>query len=267
MNEEAYYKAWKTEVKNQQGFASPSELAILGGKLCSNVNPAFIFIAGYQAAIRATFTEVNSLKWLAFAASEDRSEGERKPSVTIENNGLYGVKTWIAASKFVEQLVLKVGKGPSAAYVAVKASDNKVSISHKPTSRFLPDLSQGEAQFNGASFSTLHDLSRVPSFADCEPYYIYLALLSGLSNYKPATQDSFAPAPFMDKASQLLKEHGGSMNQLAKLDQAVQHLLASPDLEASGLINQWGSDARLFSMYSKGIQTKYGELASSPNNE
>ena len=259
MNEEAYFKAWKAAVKKQKSAVNPSELAMLGGKLCLNANPAFIFIAGYQAAIRATFADVDSLKWLAFAASEDRGDGERKPGVTIKNHCLYGVKTWIAASKFVQQLVLKIGKGPSAKYVKVDLPITEVSIFHKPTPTFLPELSQGEAEFNGASFSELQDLSRVPMFADCEPYYIYLALLSALSNYQTSTDTSGATRQFTEKAGQLLKEHRGAMKQLAKLDQAVQHLLSSPAFEASGLLSHWGSDARLFSMYSKGIQARYGE--------
>ena len=259
MTEAEYFKAWKAEVKAHQGIAEPSELAVIGGKLCLNVNPAFIFIAGYQAAIRATFTEVENHNWLAFAASEDRSEGERKPGVTIKGGGLYGVKTWIAASKLVEELVLKVGKGPSAKYVKVNTSDTQVSISHKPAPRFLPDLSQGEAQFNGAKFSTLHDLSRVPMFADCEPYYIYIALLSALSKYQSTSDASAESTRLAEKASQLLEEHSDTLNQLAKLDLAVQQLLSSTDLAASGLSSQWGSDAKLFSMYSKGIQARHGE--------
>jgi hypothetical protein len=196
---------------------------------------------------------------LAYAASEDRSEGARKPGVTIEDGCLYGVKTWVAASTFVEELILKVGRGPSAKYVTVNASDSKISLFHKPTPRFLPELSQGEAEFNGASFSTLSDLSRVPMFADCEPYYIYVALLSALSNYHPASDTSRAPTQLAKKASQLLTKYTGSLEQLAQLDQAVQHLLASPEFEASDLTSQWGSDARLFSMYSKGVQTRHGE--------
>jgi hypothetical protein len=265
MNEAEYFKAWKAEVNKHKVLADPTELAMIGGKLCLNANPSFIFIAGYQAAIRATFTELDSAtevknhNWLAYAASEDRSEGERKPGVTIQDGCLYGVKTWVAASKFVEELILKVGRGPSAKYVTVNASDSEISLSHKSAPRFLPDLSQGEAAFNGASFSTLSDLSRVPMFADCEPYYIYVALLSALSNYHPASDTSTAPTQLAKKASQLLTKYTDSLEQLAQLDQAVQQLLASPEFEASGLASQWGSDARLFSMYSKGVQTRHGE--------
>ena len=259
MNEAGYFKAWKAKANKHKVLADPKELAMIGGKLCLNATPSFIFIAGYQAAIRATFTEVKNHNLLAYAASEDRSDGERKPGVTIENDCLYGVKTWVAASKFVEQLILKVGRGPSAKYVTVNVSASEISLSHKPTPRFLPELSQGEAEFNGASFSTLSDLSRVPMFADCEPYYIYVALLSALSNYHAASDTSAASTQLAEKARELLKQHNGSVEQLTQLDRAVQNLLLSPEFEASGLISQWGSDARLFSMYSKGVQARHGE--------
>ncbi len=256
MTEEEFFNAWQSHFETN---ADPADLAISAGRLCTPPEPAFIFTAGYQAAIRATFTEIVSNQWFAYAASEDRSEGQRKPGVTIESDHLYGVKTWVAASKYVGELIVKVGSGEKSRFVKVSAHAPGVNITHKPAPRFLPKLSQGEAEFNGAEFAELQDLSLISGFADCESYYIYLALLASLSNYGSSANDDSAPPAFSQRANVILQTHKGSRHNLGKLDKAVQALLTSSEPDIVSLLSACGDDAKLFSMYSKGIQVRHGE--------
>jgi len=257
MNEQDYFNAWMSGANNQQNLADPTRLAIAGGCLCRTLEPAFIFTAGYQAAVRATFPDIVSDGWLAYAASEDRSDSNRKPGVTIDNHQLFGFKTWIAASRYVEAMILKVGRGADAQYVSVNALDSEVSITHKPTPGFLPALSQGEAEFSGAKYMQINDLSRVPEFADCEPYYIYLALLAALSEQPYARKEPLTGESIAEQARRILSQNQGSLEQLVTLDKDVQQLLSSAPFKTSGLLSTWGVDARLFSMYSKGLQARH----------
>jgi len=256
MDEQAYFTAWKSRFNEPHKIVEPTDLALWGGRLCATLEPAFIFCAGYQAAIRATFPELDSDGWLAYAASEDRSEQNPKPGVTVRANQLYGFKTWIAASRFVEDLVLKVGRGIDAQYVSVHSTNAGVTITHNPTPGFLPKLSQGIAEFKGANFSAINDLTRVPGFADSEPYFIYIALLSALSEHASAVADKSSGEIIAAEARKILQAHGDASAKLLELDSDVQKLLASSPFETSGLLSTWGSDARLFSMYSQGIRTR-----------
>ena len=265
MTEEDYFTAWQEAVERHSGAIDPVDLAILGGSLSHGTStkpePAFIFIAGYQAAIRATFPEIVTNSWLAYAASEDRSEGKRKPGVTIKNDGLYGFKTWIAASKAVGKLIVKVGSGSESRYVLVSASPSKTTITHKESPRFLSQLSQGEAEFTGTEFTDLLDLTLVAKFADCEPYFIYVALLASLEAFGASSLASTSDQNIAGHAKKILQDHKGSINNLSALDNEVQTLLKSSEFEATGLLSNWGNDAKLFSMYSQGIQKRYTELS------
>ena len=257
MTEEEYFTAWQTTFKDQPEITEPANLAISAGRLSTNPDPALIFIAGYQAAIRATFKEFTSNHWLAYAASEDRSETNRKPAVTISNGRLHGFKTWIAASKLVGELIVKVGSGAEARYVRVSASTTGVNITHKPASRFLPKLSQGQAEFDGAEFKELQDLSLISGFADRESYYIYLAFLSALSTQNHSSKNLSDSSSLAKRANLILQTHKGTLNNLAKLDTSIQALLHSSNPEMTDLKSAWGDDGKLFMMYSKGIQARH----------
>ncbi len=257
MKEEEFYSAWQARFKDQPILIEPANLAISGGRLSGRPDPALIFIAGYQAAIRATFTEFISHHWLAYAASEDRSERDRKPAVTISDGRLYGFKTWIAASKLVGELIVKVGSGDGARYVRVSTNATGVNMTHRAPSRFLPKLSQGLTEFDGVEYTELQDLSLISRFADCESYYIYLALLSALSTYSASADNTAIRSNLSQRANLILQTHKGTLNNLAKLDKAVQALLDSQNPEIAELQSTWGDDAKLFSMYSKGIQARH----------
>ena len=91
MNEQDYYALWQQTVT----ATDPFTMAQQGGSAAAE--PATIFIAGYQAAIRATFPELRDQLWYSFAVSEDRSETSTRPGVTLDTRRITGFKTWIAA--------------------------------------------------------------------------------------------------------------------------------------------------------------------------
>jgi hypothetical protein len=132
-----------------------------------------------------------------------------------------------------------------------------VNITHKPASRFLPKLSQGQAEFDGAEFKELQDLRLISGFADRESYYIYLAFLSALSTQNHSSKNLSDSSSLAKRANLILQTHKGTLNNLAKLDTSIQALLHSSNPEMTDLKSAWGDDGKLFMMYSKGIQARH----------
>ena len=249
MTESEYYALWTAASKKSS--EDPASLAILGGSLTNEA--AFIFIAGYQAAIRATFPELcqqyestsKKLGWLAYAASEDRNPENPKPGVSINNDKLSGFKTWIATSACVDQLVVKIGTGADAKYVLVEHPTPGLVITHKKNVRFLKLMSQGIAEFEAACFVPLTDLSLVKQFGWNEPYYIYLALLGSIQANLP---------DYKVIVDRLIGEVLTGCLTLPELDLEIQTLLIQLEQQDITLGSHWLHDKKLFSMYSAGIQ-------------
>lgn len=257
MNESKYYEQWVSASQNT--LDNPRALAIQTGKI--SPNPAFVFIAGYQAAIRATFAELKQGGWIAYAASEDRSSESPKPGVTHRDGCLFGFKTWVAASKQINTLVVKVGRGPEAFYAHLNnllASPNEDALDKRPEGltittktdpRFLPDISQGIVEFDQTPFKMIADVSRVKQFGTYEPYYIYVSFLASLIAHQPKLSET---------ANEVLNAHPNS-ESLAEMDLAVQGLIEKLNAENWGYAlagDNWEIDQRLYTMYSPMIQKK-----------
>ena len=257
MNESQYYEQWVSA--SLDCLDKPRELAIQTGKI--SCNPAYVFIAGYQAAIRATFSELKQHGWIAYAASEDRSKESPKPGVTNHNGCLFGFKTWVAAADQINTLVVKVGQGPNAFYaeldhlLASQTDDtldkrpNGLTLTMKQDQRFLPDMSQGIVEFNNTPFKKIDDVSRVKQFGSYEPYYIYVAFLASLNAHR---------TDMAQTANDILASHPNADN-LPDMDLAVQNLIDRLNKENIGHAlagDQWEIDQRLYTMYSPLIQKK-----------
>ena len=244
-SETTYYRHWMEAVQTQPDILNdPASLALLGGSLTTE--PAFIFIAGYQAAIRAAFPEIRHTGWVAYAASEDRDEVNPKPGVRLRNNRLYGFKTWLAMSRCVDQIIVRVNMD-TPKYVLTNPSA-AILIRHREDVGFLGEMSQGIAEFVDAPFDELTDLTLVRRFSVYEPYYIYLAFLSSLAANGVLASD----APTCSLVTELIEQHQASSANLIQLDSVIQKIL--PTLPEMG--RNWSRDQTLFSLYSKGIQAR-----------
>lgn len=243
MGEAEFYQQWQELTE-----AKPFDLAIAAGRLAES--PGLIFLAGYQACIQATFPELDRGRWHTFAVSEDRSPNSERPGVTFADGKVSGFKTWIAGVNSVDGLVLKVGSGAEARYGVVEAKAEGVTLTEKPKPTdnpgFLPDMSQGVAEFRQATFTELNDASGVKNFQRFEPYYIYLAFLARLGSLN---NELAGPA------NQVLE---GQKNQqdLVQLDRDVSVLMTTMAESGLRLGTNWDMDHRLFTMYSKGIQAQ-----------
>ncbi len=235
MIDKDFYPLWQREVVSTRPF----DMAVEAGRVAEN--PGLIFIAGYQAAIRATFPGLEAKRWYSFAVSEDRSADSSRPGVTLEKMRVSGWKTWIAAVDCVDALVLKVGSGRGAQYGVVEVSDPGVELTTKPHPAFLPTMSQGAAQFTDARFSPLTDCDRVARFREFEPAFIYVALLARLTTLE---------LPLSEQAQAILDVQATELD-FSQLDLSIQDVLTQMTESGVELGDNWQTDRRLFTMYSR----------------
>ena len=179
LDEAAYLQAW---LQHAAVATSPLSMALAGGACADRL--AWVFVAGYQAALRSVFPALGAEGWACFAVTEDRS-GEFS-GVDWQSHDdqvvVTGHKSWIAASQHVQQLVVKAGKGDRACYVLLRRDDPGVALSSRDAPGFLPDLSQGFAALDCQVDATrVLDDGRVEQFRWREPLYIYSAFLAWLA--------------------------------------------------------------------------------------
>ena len=131
--ETAYLQLWIQKVSQQQ---DPALMAVHGGMLADRM--AWVFVAGYQAALRRTFPDQALPRWAALAVSEDRRNDPPLPGVDYQlNDGEFvisGHKTWVAAVNSVEHLVIKAGIGARALYFNLPRTTEGLEFSSRAAS-------------------------------------------------------------------------------------------------------------------------------------
>jgi hypothetical protein len=254
-NEAACYQAWQT-----MGFASmaPTEMALRAGLMADR--PAWVFIAGYQAAVRTVFPELKTDGWAAFAATENNDEANHYPGTTLcHADGkilLSGQKSWVAQSRQVDQIVVTINSTdiPSQS-VLVDRHAPGVVLSHRPAPKFLADMSQGFAAFNNVEIEQggLVEEDRRPAFLGCEPKFVLLAAAAFLLIRSKDEQIPALVSLVLSLANycQSGREHAQT---LVALDRLLQDQLAL--ISNTSTIPNWQTDSRLFSMYSSGIKRR-----------
>ncbi len=226
-DEADFLSAWRQATERT---TSPREMALAGGAAADDF--PWIFMAGYQAAIRETFGWDLPHGWLAFAASEDRS-GE-KPALTLNDGSLSGWKTWVAGSDSVTHLVTTAGRGPTRRYFLVERAH--VKMQRRPgNDRFLGALSQGMAHFDNCNeFEMLHP-EDVAAFAAHEARFVHLAYCAHVQANIP---------DLATRAQQLIDDAAPADRVLELLQAHEQALTSRPE--------NWQRDSRVISMYARG---------------
>ncbi|MGE0623904.1 MAG: hypothetical protein AB7I04_10640 [Pseudomonadales bacterium] len=169
-----FLRHWRTTA---DGVVDEVELALSGGALADRF--AWVFMSGYQAAIRRCFPEFVPAGWTCLAVAEPKDG----PACTLVGDGpssrLNGQKSWIAGSDSVEHLVVSVGADAERRFVSVAADAPGVTLTNPRTPTFLRELSQGAARFEAVEVPDdriLSDPVRAQWFRGAEPLYVLLAL-------------------------------------------------------------------------------------------
>ena len=181
-NERDYFALWQLHVaKMDDGFDAARYAGYCADRF------AWIFVAGYQSAIRWAFPETQFDGWTAFCVSEDRAKDDPLPGVDWQqdNSGetdllVSGYKTWVAASAHVSSMVVKAGRGGRAKYLHIPSASQGTTLLHSESPSMLPDLSQGKVKLDrvGVKQSQVLPTARVPGFGQAEVLYIFVAFLA-----------------------------------------------------------------------------------------
>lgn len=260
LDESAFRALW-----NDKGLdtLTPAEMARCGGALADRL--AWVFISGYQAAVRYVFPEIPGGGWAAFAASEDQKNPEENPPLLIENGVkgliLNGTKSWVAQSRHVDHLVVTArDKTEAVLSFVVDAHAPGISLSHRDEASFLQAMSQGYARFEGfvVTGDQLPD-DRIKLFMRSESRFIMLACSAFLHAHAVEQDGQLKRDAAMlerDFFVVATRDHITS-RELADLDDRLQALGARfSDTAMSGNIPDWEADKSLLAMYSKGIQAR-----------
>jgi hypothetical protein len=140
---------------------------------------AWVFAAGYQSAVAACFPEFDGPGLSCFAATTR----EGAEPCRLEEDGddwrLHGEKTWIAAVDHVARLVVAVDGPDGPAFVQVDRAAPGLALANPGPARFLTELSQGTARFDGvriASGALVAEANRARRFRSAEPLFVCAAL-------------------------------------------------------------------------------------------
>ncbi|MGV0034207.1 MAG: hypothetical protein ACNYPE_04315, partial [Candidatus Azotimanducaceae bacterium WSBS_2022_MAG_OTU7] len=145
-SEADYHRLWIEQLDESW---SAEQTAFCGGLIADRLS--FLFIAGYQAAVRRTFNLANRT-WTVLAVSEDRNPCHPRPGLTESVGRVNGFKTWVASSRFAEDLIVSIA--PIAPIASIASIDSTrlyianrntpgLNLTHKDTPGFLGDMSQG----------------------------------------------------------------------------------------------------------------------------
>ena len=182
-DEGSFHRLW-----HQRGVSllSPGELAFVGGGLADR--PAWVFIAGYQAALRQCFpvfaaiaragasasespsnSVSNSAGWGSYLVSEQRDATKRPTCLVTESAAgllLNGTKSWLASAAHLQWLIVKVQHGEHAHQLLVPVDRAGVQILGRRSGEFLPEMSVAGARFRDTSVNTIEDLATSQQYAD-----------------------------------------------------------------------------------------------------
>jgi hypothetical protein len=247
VGEADYYRLWMAQLDESW---SAEETAFAGGLIADRLS--FLFIAGYQAAVRRTFNLANRT-WTVLAVSEDHSPDHPRPGLTESNGCVNGFKTWVASSRFAEDLIVSVDT--TKLYIANRNTSG-LNLTHNDAPGFLGDMSQGIAEFKDVAIIDLQALGELDLklFAKREPLYLYFAFCGFLHRRRiqdvtPLLNDllRIASSDFTDPAHKAL---------FATTDTRISEIFS--DLEPGLFAGDYEKDKGLMSLYSKVIQKRAG---------
>jgi len=242
--ETAFLDLWR----NQAAGLEPVAMAFAGGLLSDRM--AWVFASGYQATMRAVFGDLPEKGWAAFCVSEGRND--LPPLVSASENRIEGWKTWVAGSGVLDQMIVKVGRGPDAFFLSLPTDRPGITLSAPAPGAFLNELSQGMAQFDEVQWTDADRVQtdRLRMFAPLEPAYIYLAFCGHVHAQAPERCEAMAD----QLIDWLTSDDLENLSVLARVDRDLQNLVT--DLDGTQLHQSWPTDQRLIKMYSPGIQKR-----------
>jgi len=250
------------------GDHEPLAMALMGGAIADRL--AWVFHAGYQGMMRYAFPFCPQDGWASYLVADDRS-GEY-PDATVKRSGsalmLSGYKSWVAASRHVRYLVVRVHGPDEDMIVLVESDDEGVQLSHRDRPGFLSELSQGFAAFEDVPVTDTRvlRLADLPeNFSRSEPLHVLTALnafmlshtlaLGGNEHIESAATASLRNS--IDLASHIAVADD-FLPRVAKLDAQTSETAALfesfVESRNKEFVARFRKDRGLVKMFSKGLQ-------------
>jgi hypothetical protein len=252
-SEAQYLAAWNEHVQPRAADGSFA-LALAGGYLADRL--AWVFVAGYQAALRATFTGLPLPGWTALAVSEDRSKDDPLPGLTWQASDsgywLDGHKTWIAAVQHVQHIIMRA-RGDQPGVFLMARDTPGLTLSVSPAPAMLRDLSQGKAHLHGVEVgaSARLDTDLLSGFGRREALHIYIAFIGMcLRTVQANATDTSSCLQLLEQAEPLVNDCDEASfeafsSEIQALRERVGKTLFADDAH-------WQRDQRLIAMYHRG---------------
>lgn len=250
-DEASYGEAW---LKQNAGAGTLLARAVAAGLLADRM--AWVFVAGYQCAMRHTFSDIPWDGLAAFAVSEDRKGTPPLPGVSSHyrqgETCVSGYKTWVACSSALQYLVIKADRGEQARYYCLPRQTPGLTLTDK-YGDFLSEMSQGVAQLENVVVPQPLDASRVRDFGIRESLYIYIAFCAWAGSRGAPAADCELLIHGLAPLVETPPTDAEGLARLRDLDNAVQNLRLGLSGSSSP---SWEQDQRLIAMYSPGMQKR-----------
>ena len=253
-----FYAHWREVTR---GAADPVALATAGGTAADRLS--WVFLSGYQAAVRHCFPEFSVTGWTCFAAAEP----EAGPRCRLSSDGgrtlLDGTKSWIAGADCVDHLVVMVGERDSCEFVGVDRSAPGVSIELPRKPSFLAEMSQGVAHFDRvviAPDNRIQQPQRARRFRAAEPLFVLIALNAALAQHSrsagvPAVADAAHACVAQGRVlSGMIEERADFKAALSSYRESITRVVSDFErsvlpLTVPALQASWKVDGRLLVMF------------------
>ncbi len=264
-DERAWHRAWSARDLSAR---SPVEMALAGGALADRL--PWVFVSGYQAALRAVFPSLPPSGWAAFVATEDQADPLAHPGVLITDAGegweLNGYKAWVAQSRHVSHLIVTARQRPddvTPRSVLIAADASGVELSHRDSPGFLADMTQGFAKFQAVKGrDEPFDFERSRAFGRSEGRFVMLAASAFLlAQQAQAASVEDANVALTSGLANLCEAQAVTPRALAAFDRLFSRCVASFDARGEDTVPAWRTDRRLLSMYSQRIQRRAARAA------
>ena len=263
-SEEDCYRLWGEE---KLFTLSPVDMTIKASALVTSLD--WVFVAGYQGALKHTFPDDKFLGWSAFLFTENNeSSSEYSPTKIVETDRgrmLHGSKSWVAQSRSVDRLVVTLNSDKDiiseVGGVIVDRYNDGVQISSRGEPKFLKKMSQGIAIFHEVSVedSQVFEPSLVRRFVKMESHYIILAVLSFLTAHLIVSRNGLFDRlvdVLTDYRDILKTNNEKEIKNLSSMGPTVQRCTDDFLSAREEYLVSWGSDVKLLYMYISGTRKK-----------
>lgn len=276
-SESSWHKLWHDE---RLGALAPTLSALHAGALADR--PSWVFVAGYQAALRQVFPELPATGFAAFVATEDQQDPVTHPGTVLTSDGaegceLNGYKAWVAQSRTVEHLIVTAREGehagPDGPVLWIRANADGVELTHREAPGFLGAMSQGFAAFDRVAVHGDQRFApgRLRQFARTEAKFVLLAGAGYLLAHavrrrevQPIVVDRLTANVLM--CAEVAAEVNVAAQTMGVVDREYQRAREAFESSLAGTLPvEYEADSRLLSMYSKRLQRRAERSAEKPS--